>query len=130
VWRWDERRRFLAAHPEIVRRLEAKRVLRQERKELRRAVAVHDAEKFIQHSVAALRVAVAPHFPANAPALVGADVLSQLDAPARAGREGAVVRAVFAAADNRFAALPAGAKDLLALKADVEVLLDQLEEKL
>lgn len=130
VWRWDERRRFLAANPDIVRRLEAKCLLRKQRKELRRAVAAHDTEKFIQHSVTALRVAVAPHFPANAPALVGADVLSQLDTASRDGREGDAVRAIFATADGRFAALPAGAKDLLALNADVEKLLEQLEGKL
>ena len=77
LWRWDRRRRFLEAHPEIVRRRRALRALRREQRQLRKAVAAGDSENFLRHSVAALRVACAPHYPAHPQALVCGDVLEQ-----------------------------------------------------
>jgi tetratricopeptide (TPR) repeat protein len=56
LWRWDEHRRFLAAHPEIVRRRRAKRELRRERNHLQQAVAAGDTGKFLQHAATALRM--------------------------------------------------------------------------
>ncbi len=129
LWRWDERRRFLEAHPEIVRRQKAKRALRREKKFLRAAVAAGDAEKFLHHAVAAMRIAVAPHFPADDRALVGGDVLSQLAATERDGAEGETVRNIFAAADAHFSG-KAVAPVALVAAADVENVLQKLEEKL
>ena len=88
LWRWDERKRFLEAHPEIVRRRKARRNLRREKIKLHAAVAAGDAEKFVQHAAAAMRIAVAPHFPADDRALGGGDVLSQLDEAERNGSTG------------------------------------------
>jgi hypothetical protein len=130
LWRWDERRRFLEAHPDIVRRRKAKRELRREQAALRKAVAAGDAGDFTRHAAAALRIAVAPHFPADAQAMVGGDVLSQLDETGRAGHEGETVREIFAAADAQFATLPQVQADLLALAPAVESLLKKLEAKL
>jgi hypothetical protein len=148
LWRWDERRRFLEAHPEIARRQKAKRALRRAKKILRAAFAAGDAEKFLQHAAAAMRIAVAPHFPADDRALVGSDVLSQLAATEREGIEGATVRKIFAAVDAQFSGIsfqpvssgaaeehtgklpePLRQTELL-LAAEVENVLQKLEAKL
>ena len=130
LWRWDARRRFLEAHPEIIRRQKAKRDLRREKTALQQAVAAGDAGEFVRHAAAAMRIAVAPHFPADAQALVGGDVLSQLDDAGRNGTSGETVRKIFAAADAQFAATIPARADLLGLQSDVAVTLQKLEEKL
>lgn len=129
LWRWDEQRRFLEAHPEIVRRRQAKRDLSRERKNRLRAVRAGDEQKFLMHSVAAMQLAVAPHFPATARAMVCGDVLSQLDPSEREGKEGETVRKVFAATDGQYSGKTV-ASVLLAAAADVESVLRKLEEKL
>jgi hypothetical protein len=130
LWRWDERRRFLEAHPEIVRRRRAKRDLRREKIKMQRAIAARDAERFIRHAAKAMRIAVAPHFPADARALVGADVLTKLADSERNGTGGETVRTIFAAADAQFAIAPQTQTDLLALQPEVETVLKLLEVKL
>jgi hypothetical protein len=130
LWRWDVQRRFLAAHPDIVRRRKAKRDLRREKIRLRHAVVAGDAEGFVRHAAAAMRIAVAPHFPADAQALVGGDVLSQLDEAGRVGLTGETVRKIFAAADAQFAATTQSSVELLGLQSDLAVTLQKLEEKL
>jgi hypothetical protein len=127
LWQWDRRRRFLAAHPEIVRRRKAKRDLRREKIKLQKAVAAGDAAAFTQHAVNAMKIAVAPHFPAHPQALVGGDVLWLLDA---AGRDGETVRAMFAADDSQFAITPTTQADLLSLHSAVEAVLQKLEARL
>ena len=149
LWRWDERRRFLEAHPEIVRRRQALRELRREKIKIQNAVAAGDAATFVSHAAAAMRIAVAPHFPADSRALVGGDVLAQLSDAERTGMAGETVRNIFAAADAKFSGTgvlpvalvslmnwtgetpaPPTAAELLALKPDVEIVLEKLEEKL
>lgn len=130
LWRWDERRRFLEAHPDVVRRLQAKRALRREKKLLAQAVTAGDAENFLKHSVAAMRVAVAPHFPADAQALVGSDVLTQISDAERVGKMGATVQKLFAAEDAKFGKQSAARENLLAAHGDVAAVLEKLEEKL
>lgn len=130
LWQWDKRRRFLEAHPDIARRLAARRALKREKIKLRKALTAGDAEKFAQHAVNALRVVVAPHFPAQPQALVCGDVLSQLDEAARNGREGATVRNFFAAMDAQFAGTPQARADLPAFQSDLMAVLQKLEEKL
>jgi hypothetical protein len=129
LWRWDERQRFLEAHPEIVRRLEAKRELKNERKAMRAAIATGDAEIFLRHAATALQVVVAPHFPAAARAMVCGDVLAQFSSAERDGVEGETVRKIFAAADAQFSG-QAVAPVSLNLAAAVESVLRKLEEKL
>jgi hypothetical protein len=130
LWQWDRRRRFLEAHPEIVRRFQARRALRRVKRQLQNAVTVGDAAAFGQRAVDALCIAVAPHYPANPLALVCGDVLAQLAPADQNSQAGETVRKIFAAADARFALAPQAQADLLALKADVEVVLRKLEEKL
>jgi hypothetical protein len=130
LWQWDRRRRFLEAHPEIVRRRQARRALRREKRKLQKALESGDAKAFVQHAADAMKIAVAPHYPANPQALVCADVLDQLDETGRNGRAGEIARIVFTAADTQFAAAPQTCDDLLGLDSEVEVLLQKLEAKL
>ena len=126
MWQWDRRRRFLEAHPEIVRRRRALRALRRERREMRKAGAGGNSEEFLAHAVAALRAGCAPHYPAQPEALVCADVLAQLGPT----DETETVRRIFATADARFAATSREAVSVLELNASLERLLQTLEARL
>jgi hypothetical protein len=120
----------LEAHPEIVRRRQARRALRREKRQLQKAVADGDAEAFVQHAAEAMRIAVAPRDAANPRALVCADVLAQLDGADQNNRAGETVRRIFAAADAQFATSAQTQADCLALESDVEAVLAELEAKL
>ena len=130
LWQWDRRRRHLEAHPEIIRRRQARRALRRKRRELEKAADAGDATAFVECAADAMKIAVAPHFPAHPQALVCADVLAQLDAAGQNSRGSETVRKIFAAADAQFSVAPATPTGWLALKADVEAVLQDLEEKL
>jgi hypothetical protein len=130
LWQWDCRRRFWEAHPDLFRRRAARRALRRKNRELQITIARGDAAGFVRHAVDSLRIAVAPHFPAEPRALVCADVLAQLNDAERSGHTGETVRKIFAAADAQFATTHQTSTDLLALAADVETVLQKLEEKL
>ena len=131
LWYWERRRRFWEQHPELVRRLEARRALRRERKVLNAAVRVNDEARFAASAVLALRVACAPHFPATPRALVGSDILEVFDEPTRQGRTGEVVRQLFTRTDAaQFSVTPQSAGELLALQPELDQLLDILEAKL
>jgi hypothetical protein len=81
LWNWDRRRRYLEHHPDILLRRRARRALRRERRAMRQAARAGDAERFASAAVAAMRVACAPHYPAEPRALVGSDVLDVLREP-------------------------------------------------
>jgi hypothetical protein len=131
LWIWDRRRRYLEQHPDVVLRRRARRALRAEWRALRRAAQAGDAPRFAARAVGAMRIACAPHYPAEPRALVGADVLAVLPETDRAGRVGEVVRRFFAVTDEaRFATAPAEAGDLLGLRPEVESVLQKLEERL
>lgn len=130
LWQWDQWRRFLAAHPEIVRRRQARRALRREKRALAQATAAGDAKQFVHLAANALKIAVAPHFPAHPQALVCAEVLAHLDATDQTGCAGETVRKIFAAADAQFAANVVTTTNCLEWKADFDAALQKLEEKL
>lgn len=130
LWQWDRRRRFLEAHPEIVRRARARRALRRTKRQLQAAIEAEDATAFVQFAAQAMTIAAAPHFPANPRALVCADVLAQLDHTAQNGQSADTVRQVFAAADSGYAAAPQTQPAWLALRPGVERVLQKLEERL
>ena len=130
LWQWDRRRRFLEAHPEIVRRRQARRALRREKNKLTKAASAGDVTAFVRHAADALKIVCAPQYPAHPQALVCADVLAQLDDAERIGRAGETVRKIFAAADSRFALTPQAQADLLKIQSDVEAVLQKLEEQL
>lgn len=130
LWWWDRRRRFYEAHPEIILRRRARKALRREWAAVRKAAAQGDTSRFAASAVNAMRAACAPHYPAEARALVSSDVVPLLDATNGNGAPN-VVRRIFAAADaERFAGQPAGATDVLALRGELERVLAQLEAKL
>jgi hypothetical protein len=130
LWQWNRRRRFLEAHPEIVRRRQARRALRREKLKLQKAFEAGDAVAFVQRAADAMKIAVSPHFPAHPQALVGADVLAQMDVAEPNARAGETVRKIFAAADAQFSLRRQTQADLLASKSDVDAVLSKLEEKL
>ena len=131
LWSWDRRRRYLETHPDIVLRRRAKRALRRQRRVLQRAARVADAPRFATAAVNAMRVACAPHYPAEPRALVGGDVLPLLSETERSGRAGEVVRRFFNATDAaRFGTAAPSVADLLPLKPDLDRVLQELEERL
>ncbi|MEI6076427.1 MAG: hypothetical protein WCS94_12670 [Verrucomicrobiota bacterium] len=130
LWQWDRRRRFLEMHPEIVRRRRALRALRSEKRALKNAATRGDATAFVQHAAAALRIAVAPHYPAHPQALVCGDVLAQLGEPGQNQRDVEIIRSIFAAADAQFANSPSILTDWASLQSGVDGVLSNLEAKL
>lgn len=131
LWYSDRRRRFLEAHPEIVRCRQARRALRRERRALRRAAAGSDASGFTRRAVNALQIAAAPHFPAAPRALVCGEVLSLFDVKEQSGRTGEVIRLCFAReADQAFAAKPDRGSPLFDLRPELENILAKMEARL
>ncbi len=129
LWFWDSRRRFHALHPEVRLKRRARRGLRRELRHARRAAAAGNAPGFAASAANALREACAPHSAANPNALVCTDVLRELPAPESKQHE--IVCRLFAAADAlRFGNAQRNGQDLLALKPDLERLLEQMKERL
>jgi hypothetical protein len=131
LWAWDKRRRFLEKHPGIVLRRRARTALRRHRREIRRATMAKDGDGLVQAAVRAMQAACAPHYPAEANALVGSDVLAVLDPIERSGSEGQLVRRIFATHDAAlFTAMPANAGHLLEAEGELTSVLSNLERKL
>ena len=131
IWAWDRRRRFLEAHPDILRRRQARRALRREKRALQRAAANGDALAFARRAVNALQIAAAPHFPAEPRALVCGEVLSVFDHGDRSGKTGEVIRSFFESdAHTSFAPKPDSPRSLFALRPDLETILGKMEARL
>jgi hypothetical protein len=131
LWSWDRRRRYLEQHSDILLHRRARRALHRQRRILQRAARAADAPRFAAAAVSAMRVACAPHYPAEPRALVGADVLPLLPELDRAGRPGEVVRRFFAVTDAAdFSTTATRPADLFALQPDLERVLQQLEDRL
>ena len=131
LWTWDRRRRYLEQHPDIVLRWRARRALRRERRALQRAVRAGDSLRFANVAVSAMRVACAPHYPAEPRALVCRDVLDLLRETEQTGRVGEVIRRFFSVADAAlFSATATEINGLLSLQPELERVLDQLEARL
>ena len=131
LWLWDRRRRFLEAHPEVVRCQQARRALRRERRALQRAVNAGDEYGFVTRAVSALQIAAAPNFPAAPRALVCGDILSLFDESERQGRTGEVIRSFFSQDGMAsFAAEGRAANSLLSLQPELEAILLKMEARL
>ncbi|MDB6122317.1 MAG: hypothetical protein JWQ71_1310 [Pedosphaera sp.] len=131
LWAWDRRRRFLENHPEVILKRRARRELHRQLQRARRAAVAQDVAGFVSGAINALREACAPHGAANPEALVCADVLEVLPVSEREGQSGVVVRRLFNAADAmRFGGPIKDGPDLIALKPELERLLNQLKAKL
>jgi hypothetical protein len=128
LWRWDRRRRFLEQHPEIILRRRARRELRRQRRQLQQALTGGDETRYAAVAVSAMRVAVAPHYPAEPRALVGRDVLEVLG---ENGNHKELVRRFFSTADaSQFSGKASGAAGLIALQPELDRVLNELETKL
>jgi hypothetical protein len=131
LWAWDRRRRYLEQHPDVVLRRRARRALRRERRELRKAIRAGDKLRYANVAVSAMRVACAPHYPAEPRALVCRDVLDSLEESERSGRAGEVVRRFFTVADAAiFSATGTEGDGLLALQPELDRVLERLEARL
>jgi hypothetical protein len=131
LWMWDRRRRFNELHPDVVLRRRALRALRRQRKLLYRAARAQDSRTFATTAVNAMKVAVAPYYPAEPTALVGTDVLMMLSDQDRSGPAGETVRQVFSSCDAaRFGMSTTRTPDLLGLRGRIETVLDHLESRL
>ncbi len=131
LWYWDRRRRHLEQHPEIIRRRQARRALRRERRLLKQSAVAGDAAGFTHCAVHALQIVSAPHYPAVPRALVCGDVLQILTPQEREGKPGEVVRRFFAAADAQaFASNAEMHAGLFAEQPDLQDLLTRLEARL
>lgn len=128
---WDRHRRYHEARPWIRIRRQACKQLRREWAAALRMAALGDTGRFARHAVGAFRAACAPHFPAQPEAIVGKDVLAVLPEPLSCGVEGDAVRKLFSAVDaERFAVAAPEARDLLALRPELERALTRLEAQL
>ncbi len=131
LWGWDRRRRYFEQHPDALRRRRARRDLRRQWRAVRQAAQAKDAPRFATAAVSAMRVACAPHYPAEPRALVGSDVLTLIRETGGNGRASEVVRQFFTVTDaSRFATTGGDAAELLALEPELERVLQQLEERL
>ena len=131
LWGWDRRRRFLEQHPGVVLRQRARKALRRHRREIRRATRAKDGDGLVQAAVRAMQAACAPHYPAEANALVGSDVLAVLDPTERSGPQGQLIRRVFETHDAAlFTETPADANRLLEAEGELASVLNRLEQKL
>jgi hypothetical protein len=127
LWTWDRRRRYYEQHPDVLLRRRARRALHREWRALRRAARDKDAPRFAGAAVSAMRVACAPHYPAEPRALVGKDILQVI------GTNGVsdTVRRFFATSDAaHFAANKSDLSGLLTLQPELEKVLEQLESRL
>jgi hypothetical protein len=131
LWAWDRRRRYLEQHPGILLRRRARRALRRGRRELQKAMRAGDRLRYANVAASAMRVACAPHYPAEPRALVCRDVLDSLEESERAGRTGEIVRRFFAVADAAiFSATGSEGDGLLALQPELIQVLEKLEGRL
>ena len=131
LWGWDRRRRYLDQHPEVLVRRRARRELHRKWRAARHAALAKDASGFATAAVSAMRVACAPHYPAEPRALVGSDVLALVRGTSDNGRASEVVRRFFAVTDaSRFAVAGGDATELLALEPELDRVLQGLEQKL
>ena len=131
LWGWDRRRRYFEQHPDLLLRKRARRDLRRQWRAVRQAAHAKDAPRFATAAVSAMRVACAPHYPAEPRALVGSDVLALIRETGGNGRAGDVVRRFFTVTDAaRFATAGGDAAELLVLEPELERVLQQLEERL
>jgi len=127
LWTWDRRRRYYEQHPDVLLRKRARRALHREWRALRRAARDKDAARFAGSALNAMRVACAPHYPAEPRALVGSDIVQVLGSNGHSD----TVRRFFTVNDaSRFAGKSSDTLGLLALQPELEKVLEQLESRL
>ncbi|MGN6554852.1 MAG: hypothetical protein ACTHLW_14185, partial [Verrucomicrobiota bacterium] len=115
-------------HPEIVRRRQARRAFRQAKRDIQQALKAGDATGFADAAVHALRIIVAPNYPAEPQALVGRDVLQVLG---ETHPDRQIVQRFFSITDAaEFSGDATDRHDLLGLQSELDRVLNELEAKL
>jgi hypothetical protein len=128
---WDRRRRFLEAHPHILLRRRARRAVRRHRRQARKHSEWGNDQGFAEASVAAMREASAPHYPAAPQAVTCGDVLALLNGQAPEGAHQVVTSLFNYTNERRFSDTEITIRpETLPLLTDVERILDHLEAKL
>jgi hypothetical protein len=131
LWFWDRRRRYYERYPIELLRLRARRALRHERRALREAARQQDSKAFARCAVSAMRVACAPHYPAEPRALVGSEVSAVINGNAGDTHSKEVISDVFHAADlAQYNGSDREAAGLLVRQTEIEQVLAKLEAKL
>jgi hypothetical protein len=131
LWLWDRRRRYYERYPLELLRLHARRALRHARRALREAALAQNAKAYANCAVSAMRVACAPHYPAEPRALVGSEILAVIDGNGDESRSKDIIREVFHAADlAHYNASDRETASLLTRQAEIEQVLTKLEAKL
>lgn len=121
LWGWRRRVDYLAAHPEVVRRREARVAARDHLRAARAAVQARASEDFVRASIDAIRAAAAPLDSTRAESLVLTDVLSNLPDDTQVRAADSTVRRLFERAHtNRYSGHSADSDGVFALLPDVE----------
>jgi hypothetical protein len=95
LWYWRRRVDYLAAHPEVVRRREARIAARNHLRAARTAAQTRASEEFVRASIDAIRAAAAPLDSTRAESLVLSEVLSNLPDETQAQAADSTVRRLF-----------------------------------
>jgi hypothetical protein len=121
LWFWRRRVDFLAAHPEVVRRREARVAARNHLRAARAAVQARASEDFVRASIDAIRAAAAPLDSTRAESLVLTEVLSNLPDETQAREADSTVRRLFERAHTtRYSGHSADADGVFSLLPEVE----------
>jgi hypothetical protein len=105
--------------------------LRRERRALRHAASEKNADAFANRAISAMRVACAPHYPAEPRALVGSEIIRILGENGGEIQSNSIVQDVFRAADlARYNASDREIGNLLTRQTEIERVIDELEAKL
>jgi BatD DUF11 like domain len=121
LWYWRRRTDYLAAHPEVVRRREARTAARNHLRAARAAAEARASEEFVRASIDAIRAAAAPLDSTRAESLVLSEVLSNLPDEAQVREADSTVRRLFERAHTtRYSGHGVEADGVFALLPDVE----------
>jgi hypothetical protein len=121
LWYWRRRVDYLAAHPEVVRRREARVAARNHLRAARAAAQALASDDFVRASIDAIRAAAAPLDSTRAESLVLTEVLSNLPDEAQVREADSTVRRLFERAHTtRYSGHEAESDGVFALLPDVE----------
>jgi BatD DUF11 like domain len=121
LWYWRRRADYLAAHPEVVRRREARVAARQHLRAARAAAQAKASEDFVRASIDAIRAAAAPLDSTRAESLVLTEVLSNLPDETQVRDADSTVRRLFERAHmTRYSGHGADSDGVFALLPEVE----------
>ena len=128
-WFWRRRADYLAAHPEVIRRREARAAARKHLRAARSAAEARASEDFVRASIDAIRAAAAPLDSTKAESLVLSEVLSNLPDETQAREADSTVRRLFERAhSSRFSGHAVETDGVFALLPEVERTVTTIEK--